>query len=167
MTDYAPEAGDVVWTDFSPRTGREQGGRRPALVVSPREFYDGTRFLVVCPITSRIRPFGSSVVLPAGSIIAGEILVAQLRSLDALARPIVFSGMRIDPRSSFRRAKKDRFFVRRLRKRPRLPMTVDLLIRNAALPDGRRGRRGWTPPITRRAREHDLMGGPMRATPGR
>jgi mRNA interferase MazF len=97
MTDYAPDAGDVVWTDFSPRTGREQGGRRPALVVSPHEFYDGTRFIVVCPITSRIRPFGSSVVLPAGSLIEGEILVAQMRILDALARPLRFSGMKVDP----------------------------------------------------------------------
>jgi len=97
MTDYAPDAGDVVWTDFNPRTGREQAGKRPALVVSPREFYDGTRFIIVCPITSRIRPFGSSVVLPAGSPIEGEILVAQMRSLDALARPLRFSGMKIDP----------------------------------------------------------------------
>jgi mRNA interferase MazF len=53
IEDYVPEAGDIVWTDFNPSTGREQGGRRPALVVSPREFYDGTRFLVVCPIERR------------------------------------------------------------------------------------------------------------------
>ena len=97
MTDYAPDAGDVVWTDFNPRTGREQGGRRPALVVSPHEFYEGTRFLVVCPITSRIRPFGSSVVLPEGSPITGEILVAQMRTFDAMARPLRFSGLKIDP----------------------------------------------------------------------
>lgn len=97
MTDYAPDAGDVVWTDFNPRTGRVQGGRLPALVVSPPEFYTGTRFTVVCPITSRIRPFGSSVVLPAGSPIEGEILIAQMRTLDTLARPLRFSGMKIDP----------------------------------------------------------------------
>jgi len=96
MTDYAPDAGDVVWTDFTPQTGREQGGRRPALVVSPRDFYDRTRFIVVCPITSRIRSFGSSVVLPPGFPIAGEILVSQMRSLDALARPTQFSGLKVD-----------------------------------------------------------------------
>jgi mRNA interferase MazF len=95
VTDYAPDAGDIVWTDFEPRTGREQGGRRPALVVSPRAFFEGARFLVVCPITSRIRPFGSSVVLPAGFPIAGEILIAQVRSLDALARPIRFAGAKV------------------------------------------------------------------------
>ena len=98
MTDYVPEAGDIIWTDFDPRTGREQGGRRAALVVSPRDFFDGTRFLVVCPITSRIRPFGSSVVLPAGFAIAGEILVAQMRSLDGLARPLRFSGVKVEER---------------------------------------------------------------------
>ncbi len=26
--------GDVVWLDFDPQTGREQSGRRPALVLS-------------------------------------------------------------------------------------------------------------------------------------
>jgi len=31
---YAPEAGDLIWTDFDPPVGRERSGRRPALVVS-------------------------------------------------------------------------------------------------------------------------------------
>ena len=33
MTEYLPDAGDLVWTDFDPTLGREQAGRRPALVV--------------------------------------------------------------------------------------------------------------------------------------
>ncbi len=97
IDECVPEAGDIVWTDFNPRTGREQGGRGPALVVPPREFYDGTRYLVVCPITSRIRLFGSSVALAAGVPIAGEILVAQMRTLDAMARPMRYSGSKIGP----------------------------------------------------------------------
>lgn len=32
---YVPEAGDIVWLDFTPQAGREQAGRRPALVLSP------------------------------------------------------------------------------------------------------------------------------------
>ena len=90
--NYVPRAGDIVWTDFDPRTGREQGGRRPAMVISPREFYEGARLLIVCPITSRIRPFGSSVVLPANSSVKGEILTSHVRSIDALARPNRYSG---------------------------------------------------------------------------
>jgi mRNA interferase MazF len=93
---YAPAPGDLIWTDFDPRTGREQSGRRPALVVSPSEFYRATEFAIVCPITSRIRPFGTSVVLPPGLPIAGEILTSHVRSIDTLARPIAYAG-RVPP----------------------------------------------------------------------
>jgi len=51
--------------------------------------------VIVAPITSRVRPFPTSVVLPAGLPIAGEILVANLRSLDALARPLRTAGAKI------------------------------------------------------------------------
>jgi mRNA interferase MazF len=88
LADYRPEAGDLIWTDFDPRTGREQSGRRPALVVSAAAFWEASRFAIVCPITSRIRGFGSSVLLPPGLPIAGEILTSHVRSIDMLARPI-------------------------------------------------------------------------------
>ena len=69
---YAPEAGDLIWADFDPRVGREQSGRRPVLVVSPADFCRVTEFAIVCPITSRVRPFGTSTcaTLFALSIIA-------------------------------------------------------------------------------------------------
>jgi len=89
---YTPEAGDLIWTDFDPRVGREQSGRRPALVVSPVEFCRATEFAIVCPITSRIRPFGTSVVLPPGLAISGEILTSHVRSIATLARPIQHAG---------------------------------------------------------------------------
>ena len=89
---YVPEAGDLIWTDFNPRVGREQSDRHPALVVSPCEFYDATEFAIVCPITSRVRPFGTSVVLPPGLPVAGEILTSHVRSIDTLARPISYAG---------------------------------------------------------------------------
>jgi mRNA interferase MazF len=90
---YAPDAGDLIWTDFDPGTGREQNGRRPALVVSPIEFYRATEFAIVSPITSRIRPFGTSVVLPPGLPITGEILTSHRRSIDTLARSIADAGL--------------------------------------------------------------------------
>jgi mRNA interferase MazF len=89
---YAPEAGDLIWTDFEPRVGRERSGRRPALVISPTDFYRASEFAIVCPITSRIRPFRSSVVLPPGLPVAGEILTSHVRSIDTLARPISYAG---------------------------------------------------------------------------
>ncbi len=89
---YEPNAGDLIWTDLDPRVGREQSGRRPALVVSSVEFWRASRFAIVCPITSRVRPFGSSTVLPPGLSIAGEVLTSHVRSIDTLARPIASAG---------------------------------------------------------------------------
>ncbi|WP_419730649.1 type II toxin-antitoxin system PemK/MazF family toxin [Lichenicola sp.] len=92
-----PQAGDLIWLDLDPRTGREQSGRRPALVVSPAPFWEATRFLIVCPITNRVRPFPTSVVLPDGLAIAGEILTSHVRSIDTLARPFELAGISITP----------------------------------------------------------------------
>ena len=89
---YLPDSGDLVWTDFDPTRGREQAGRRPALVISGRAFTKNTGFAVVCPITSRIRPFPTSVVLPAGLPIGGEILVSHIRSIDTQARRVHYAG---------------------------------------------------------------------------
>ncbi len=97
MTDsvWYPDAGNLIWTDFNPTKGREQAGRRPALVVSSKTFTVLTGLAVVCPITPRIRPFPSSVVLPQGFGVEGEILTSHVRSIDTLARPILFTGMSI------------------------------------------------------------------------
>ena len=89
---YIPDAGDLIWTDFDPTLGREPAGRRPALVLSPAAFTEHTGFAIVCPITSRVRPFPTSVVLPAGLPVAGEILTSHIRSVDTQARPVRYAG---------------------------------------------------------------------------
>jgi mRNA interferase MazF len=75
-----------------PAFGREQSGRRPALVVSPADFCWATEFAIVCPIAARVRPFGTSGVLPMGLPVSGEILTSHMRSIDTLARPISYAG---------------------------------------------------------------------------
>jgi len=91
-----PEACDLVWTDFfDPKVGREQAGRRPAVVISPAAFFEASRFTIVCPITSRVRPFASSVVLPEGLIVQGEVLTSHIRSIDTIARPIWLVGQAV------------------------------------------------------------------------
>ena len=94
---YLPESGDLIWTDFDPTRGREQAGRRPALVVSASAFTMNTGLAVVCPITSRVRPFPTSVVLPSGLPIAGEVLVSHIRSIDTAARPVRYAGAVVPP----------------------------------------------------------------------
>ena len=109
---YVPDTGDLIWTEFDPSRGREQAGRRPALVVSSAGFTENTGFAVVCPITSRVRPFPTSVVLPPDLPVAGEILTSHIRSIDTLARPIRYAGAAV-PRATAAlvRAKLDAFIA--------------------------------------------------------
>jgi mRNA interferase MazF len=109
---YIPGSGDLIWTDFDPVKGREQAGRRPALVISSAAFTEFTNLAVVCPITSRVRPFPTSVVLPAGLPISGEVLVSHLRSIDVAARPVRYAGSAVPPETAqLVRAKLDTFLT--------------------------------------------------------
>lgn len=38
QTQFIPDRGQVIWLSFDPRAGHEQGGRRPALVLSPAAY---------------------------------------------------------------------------------------------------------------------------------
>jgi mRNA interferase MazF len=63
--------------------------------------------VIVCPITSKVRPFPTSVVVPAGLPIADEILVSNIRSLDASVRTIRYVGAIVPPDTAQRvRAKR-------------------------------------------------------------
>jgi mRNA interferase MazF len=63
---YVPDAGDLIWLDFDPQAGREQAGRRPALVLSSRRFNEKASLAFVCPITSKVKGYASEVLLPQG-----------------------------------------------------------------------------------------------------
>jgi mRNA interferase MazF len=111
-SDYLPNTGDLIWTDFDPTRGREQAGRRPALVVSPAAFTENTGLAIVCPITSRVRPFPTSVVLPAGLPVEGEILTSHIRSIDTQARPVRYVGAAVSTEvARLIRAKLDTFIT--------------------------------------------------------
>lgn len=83
---YVPERGDAVWLTFDPQAGREQSGRRPAIVLSPREYNEPTGLAILCPITSQIKGYPFEVTLPAGLPIEGVALADQVRNLDWRAR---------------------------------------------------------------------------------
>jgi mRNA interferase MazF len=109
---YIPNTGDLIWTDFDPTRGREQSGRRPALVLSSAIFTENTNLAVVCPITSRIRPYPTSVVLPSNLPISGEILTSHIRSIDIAARPIRYAGSAVPAETAqLVRAKLDSFLT--------------------------------------------------------
>jgi mRNA interferase MazF len=80
--NYVPEAGDLVWLDFTPQAGREQAGRRPGVVLSPRTYNEKTSLAVVCPVTSRAKGYSFEVPLPANLAINGVVLSDHIKSLD-------------------------------------------------------------------------------------
>jgi mRNA interferase MazF len=87
-----PDRGDLIWLDFDPQAGREQAGRRPALVLSPRAYHQRAPYVVVCPITSRVKGYPFEVVLPEGAAITGAVLADQVKSLDRHVRRIKVAG---------------------------------------------------------------------------
>ena len=54
---YVPETGDFIWLTFDPQAGREQAGRRPALVLSPRTYNAKSGLALVCPITNQAKGY--------------------------------------------------------------------------------------------------------------
>lgn len=77
-----PELGAVGWLVFDPQAGREQAGRRPALVLSHTRYNAKTGRAVFCPITSRVKGYPFELAVPAGLPVSGVALCDQVRSLD-------------------------------------------------------------------------------------
>lgn len=72
---YTPERGDLVWIDLDPQTGREQRGRRPAVVVSPAVYNARSPLAWLCPVTSKKKGYPFEVDLAKGLPIQGVVLV--------------------------------------------------------------------------------------------
>lgn len=82
MSHYAPDRGDIVWLNFTPQSGHEQAGKRPAFVVSPAVYNKKVGLALFCPITSQVKGYPFEVSIPEGCGIHGVILSDQLKSLD-------------------------------------------------------------------------------------
>jgi len=83
---YIPSRGDIVWLSFHPQAGHEQGGRRPALVLSPAAYNGKVGLAIFCPVTSQVKGYPFEVSIPAGLKIDGVVLSDQVKSLDWKAR---------------------------------------------------------------------------------
>jgi mRNA interferase MazF len=86
---YIPERGDVIWTDFDPQAGREQAGRRPALVLSPQVYQKAAGLMICVPITSKVKGYPFEVPV-AGKKIAGVALADHVKNLDWRVRGALF-----------------------------------------------------------------------------
>jgi mRNA interferase MazF len=89
---YVPEAGDLVWLTFDPQAGREQSGRRPALVLSPRLYNVKSSLALVCPITNQAKGYPFEVPVPTGHGTTGVILADHIKSVDWKVRGATRAG---------------------------------------------------------------------------
>lgn len=89
---YIPERGDVVWVNLRPRSGHEQSGRRPGIVISPGSYNRKVGLMLCCPITSKEKGYPFEVRLPQGLPVSGVVLADQVRSLDWKKRKVSLIG---------------------------------------------------------------------------
>src|ERR1039458_6376506 len=82
MTAFVPDVGDLVWLTFDPQAGREQAGRRPALVLSPKPYNQKSELALVCPVTNHTKGYPFEVPVPRDCGVTGVLLADQVKSLD-------------------------------------------------------------------------------------
>jgi mRNA interferase MazF len=71
---------------LEPTKGREQRGRRPAIVLSPRAYNERAGLCVACAITNQAKGFRFEVPIPAGAVVTGVVLADQVRCLSWMER---------------------------------------------------------------------------------
>ena len=87
---YTIIRGDIVILDFNQQAGHEQKRRRPAVVISNKTFNNFTKMAIVCPITNTIKDFPLHINLNKKQKTTGTIMCEQLKTIDYIARNIIF-----------------------------------------------------------------------------
>ncbi|EGO8405597.1 type II toxin-antitoxin system PemK/MazF family toxin [Enterococcus faecalis] len=87
-----PRQGDVLLLNTAPRSGHEQTGKRPYIVLSHDIIADYSNVVIVAPISSTKRNYPLYVAIDPsfGMKTSGKILLDQLTTIDYEARRCVF-----------------------------------------------------------------------------
>lgn len=102
---YVPEAGDIVWLNFTPQSGHEQAGHRPALVLSPAAYNGKTGLMLCCPLTTQIKSYPFEVLLsgtPPSAILADQVKSLDWRSRSAKLKSRVTPEQLAEARAKIR-----------------------------------------------------------------
>lgn len=91
VSRFVPDSGDIIWIDFDPVAGHEQGGNRPAVVLSPFAYNNKVGLLLCVPCTTKAKDYPFEVVL------SGEresiALADQVTCVDWRARKVTKKGV--------------------------------------------------------------------------
>lgn len=99
--------GEVYWADLKPRSGSEQTGRRPVIVLSHDAFNEiaAWRSVIVVPVSTSTRQAGrgpTAVPLPAGSGGMKRASVALCHQVTTLDRAKLISRIGMLPEAVMR-----------------------------------------------------------------
>jgi mRNA interferase MazF len=96
----APLFGEIYYVDFNPARGREQAGRRPAVIISRVEANRALAVVTVAAVSTggaNLPPAATRVFLPAGAPLQrdSQVLAFQIMAVDK-SRLDSYEGM-LDP----------------------------------------------------------------------
>jgi mRNA interferase MazF len=99
--------GEVWWADLAPRTGSEQQGRRPVVIVSSDAFNVVTtwRSVMVVPLTTserQLRVGPTAVAIPAGAARLPAASVALCHQITTLDRKKLVEAVGVLPNDLLR-----------------------------------------------------------------
>jgi mRNA interferase MazF len=79
---------EIWFANLDPTQGNEQAGLRPVLIISGNLMNQNTGLLIVCPLSTKIKSFPSTVLIPKtlqnGLTHDSEVLTFQIRVLSKL-----------------------------------------------------------------------------------
>ena len=90
VSRYVPDSGDLIWIDFDPVAGHEQGGHRPAVVLSPFAYNNKVGLLLCVPCTTQAKGYPFEVELSGNR--EGVALADQVTCVDWRARKVTKKG---------------------------------------------------------------------------
>lgn len=86
VSRYVPNAGDLIWLDFDPVEGHEQGGHRPAVVLSSFSYNNLVGLLLCVPCTTKAKGYPFEVELSGSH--ESVALADQVTCVDWRARKV-------------------------------------------------------------------------------
>jgi mRNA interferase MazF len=90
VSRFVPDAGDLIWIDFDPVSGHEQGGNRPAVVLSPFAYNNKVGLLLCVPCTTKVKAYPFEVELSGNR--ESVALADQITCVDWKARKVTKKG---------------------------------------------------------------------------
>ena len=76
---------DIYWADLDPAKGKEQRGKRPAVIISGNAMNKNLGIFIICPISSKIKNYAGCVKIAKNKINKlnedSEIITFQIRTI--------------------------------------------------------------------------------------